>query len=371
MLRSLEVALLATLMGVALPTTAGAQQQTLGNPLTSPSNAQFGCETQPQLVEGGSYVLQPSGVPDCTWFNSLGGTVPGDGVVQRVTIKSGANPAQVRFVVLRTLSSRESGSFCCFFAGESAVFAPTPNTTQSFVVNLPVQRNTDPGNGVVVQDTVGVSAITGTGTLPLHDTGRHNFFDPIDPAANASWNYPRMSSANGGSGRRPEGSGNGWEVLLQTTFCPAGQTCDGGGGGGDLTAPAVLGRPAFGPNVFRVGPRATPVVARANRGSRLRFRLSEASTARIKIQKPVPGRRRRGACVRPEKAPRGAKRCKRWKTVGTLTRKGLPAGAAVVPFSGRIAKRALRPGRYRVAITARDTAGNASKVAVAGFTIVR
>jgi len=160
-------------------------------------------------------------------------------------------------------------------------------------------------------------------------------------------------------------------VLLQTTFCPAGQTCDGGGGGGDLTAPAVLGRPAFGPNVFRVGPRATPVVARANRGSKLRFRLSEASTARIKIQKPVPGRRRRGTCVRPTKAPRDAKRCTRWKTVGTLTRKDLPAGAAVVPFSGRIAKRALRPGRYRVAITARDTAGNASKVAVAGFTIVR
>lgn len=371
MLQLPRVALLATVFGLSLSGAAAAQQQTLGNPLTSDPNAQFGCETQPRLLDDGgtgTYYATASGVPDCTWWNTGGGTVPGDGVVQKVTIKSGPNPAAIRFVVIRTYQS--GGSFCCFFVAESSVAKPAPNSRQSFIVNLPVERNTNTNTGTVSQDTIGFSAVSGTGTLPLNDNGRHNALDPIDVRTNASWYYPRLSSATDtGSGRRPDGSSNGYEVLLQTTFCPAGQTC-GGVGGADRTAPG-LGRPVFGPNVFRVAPGATPIVARAKRGSKLKFTLSEASTARIKIQKPASGRRKGKRCAKPTKKLRRAKKCTRWKTVKTLTRKSLPAGKAVIPFSGRIGKKALRAGRYRAAITAKDAAGNTSKVATAKFRIVR
>ena len=54
-----------------------------------------------------------------------------------------------------------------------------------------------------------------------------------------------------------------------------------------------------------------------------------------------------------------------------LTRKDLPAGQASIAFSGRIGKRALKPGTYRVEVSAKDAAGNRSKVSTARFRIVR
>ena len=50
---------------------------------------------------------------------------------------------------------------------------------------------------------------------------------------------------------------------------------------------------------------------------------------------------------------------------------GLTTGAKRLAFSGRIGKRALKRGRYRMAITATDAAGNRSKTRVLKFTIVR
>ena len=358
-----------------MPASAGAQAQTLGNPLTNTTNAQFGCETQWRLTDDGGtgfYRPGPSGVPDCTWWHTGGGLVPVNGTITRITIKSGPNPARIRFVVVRTLGSPGPGLFCCYYVAETGVAQPTPNSIQSFNVSLPVERNTKP-NGIITQDNIGISAESGTGTLPIHDYGRHNALDPVDQGNNASWSYPRMSkTSDTGSGRRPDGSSNGFELMMQVTFCPEGQNCAGPPPPPpeDRTAPGLT-RPAFGPNVFRVAPGRTPVAARAKRGSKLRFTLSEAATATIKIQKPVSGRRKGKRCVKPTRKLRKAKKCKRWKTVKTLTRKGLPKGRAVVPFSGRIGKKALKRGRYRAAITAKDAAGNTSKVATAKFRIVR
>jgi len=42
-----------------------------------------------------------------------------------------------------------------------------------------------------------------------------------------------------------------------------------------------------------------------------------------------------------------------------------------VAFSGRIARRALRPGIYRLIVEARDAAGNASLAALKVFRVVR
>ena len=357
---------------LAVPASAGAQAQTLGNPLTNTTNAQFGCETQWRLVDdGGTGEYRPtaSGTPDCTWFHTGGGLVPGNGTITRITIKSGPNPARIRFVVVRTLASPGPGSFCCYYVAETEVAQPAPNAIQSFNVALPVERNTNP-NGIITQDNIGMSAVSGTGTLPIHDYGRHNALDPVNPGNNASWTHPRLSSASDtGSGRRPDGSANGFELMMQVTFCPAGQNC-AGVQPVDRVAP-TLTRPAFGPSVFRVAPGRTPVAARAKRGSKLRFTLSEAADVRIAVQRPAAGRRKGRACVKPTRKLRRAKRCKRWKTVKTMTRKGQGAGPRVVPFSGRIGRTALRRGRYRAAITARDAGGNTSKVATATFRIVR
>ena len=81
------------------PAAASAQSQTLGNPLTSTANATFGCDRQPGVTFGnysGYDRLDPSGRPDCTFWNTGGGTVSGDGTVQKVTIRSGPRPMRSR-----------------------------------------------------------------------------------------------------------------------------------------------------------------------------------------------------------------------------------------------------------------------------------
>jgi hypothetical protein len=42
-----------------------------------------------------------------------------------------------------------------------------------------------------------------------------------------------------------------------------------------------------------------------------------------------------------------------------------------VPFSGRLGRRALKPGRYRAVIAATDAAGNKSSTVTLTFRIVR
>lgn len=39
-------------------------------------------------------------------------------------------------------------------------------------------------------------------------------------------------------------------------------------------------------------------------------------------------------------------------------------------FTGRIGRKALKPGSYRATVTAKDAAGNASKPSTTNFTIV-
>jgi hypothetical protein len=142
------------------------------------------------------------------------------------------------------------------------------------------------------------------------------------------------------------------------------------------TEPPVLGSLAVSAKRFRVGPGITAVAAAAAvRGTTLSFRVSEAATARIAVQRGLPGRRKAGRCVAPSKARRSARRCTRWTTRATLTRAVAAAGKVSVPFSGRIGSaslsKKLAPGRYRFRVVAADAAGNASDPATIRFRIVR
>jgi hypothetical protein len=122
----------------------------------------------------------------------------------------------------------------------------------------------------------------------------------------------------------------------------------------DRTAPVITGL-RLTQTVFRPGPRATAIDAATHRprrpaGTSLRFTLSEPAGVTITIQ-------RRGR--------------RRWVAAGTLHRRGLAAGALSVAFSGRVGKRALKPGAYRLTVRATDAAGNVSAPHTVAFTISR
>jgi chitodextrinase len=101
---------------------------------------------------------------------------------------------------------------------------------------------------------------------------------------------------------------------------------------------------------FRVASRRTAVSARAPRGTSFRFSLKAPATVTITITR---------------KARHGKQR-----KSGRLTRAHLANGSNAIAFSGRIGKRALKPGAYRATIRARNAKGRSKPVAVR-FSVVK
>lgn len=217
----------AALLCLLLPALSSAQSRVQGSPLTAVPNVSIGCEVKPALLSSdGNYSAIPSGVADCTWWQSgvFGvltdprfASVPGDGRITSVRIRSGPNPSPIRIVILRHFVSVDE---CCFFVSETGPLQPQPNTITTFQTNILVKRNIE--DGILAVDLVGLSALSGAGTLPLSSTGRNNAFQFTEPGSvNAAFLYPRMGALpnDPGGGRREEGM-PGIEVLMQWTWCP-------------------------------------------------------------------------------------------------------------------------------------------------------
>jgi Tol biopolymer transport system component len=121
----------------------------------------------------------------------------------------------------------------------------------------------------------------------------------------------------------------------------------------DTTAPVLSGA-RLTRRRFRVGRARTPLAAKVRRGTVLRFRSSEGGTASVAFSREVRGRRGR---LRLRKA-------------GRLTRT-IGAGSARVVLSGRLGRRPMRTGRYRLTLRVRDAAGNVSRPARLKFRVAR
>lgn len=236
-MRSRLVAAIA--FALVLPGTAQGLTTTFGSDLSHQADLGIGCETKPVLSQTqiGEYELGPSGQPSCTWrqlgvFGAMpdtrASTVPGDGFITSVSIRSGPNPAPLRVVIVRLLAPNEDGgintnkAYCCYFVRESGTFQPTLNTVSTFRLMLPVEKN-NRGKQVYTQDHVGVSAASGTGTLPLANVGPHSSFAWTQPGSfDATYAYPAMGQlANDTQGGRAEEGDAGIEVLARFTWCSA------------------------------------------------------------------------------------------------------------------------------------------------------
>ncbi len=140
--------------------------------------------------------------------------------------------------------------------------------------------------------------------------------------------------------------------------------------------PPIVSKLSVTPKRFRVA-KAPTAVSAAKRGKRKRvpagtkiaFTLNFGATVKLTFERKVAGRRRGGRCVKPTRALRSAKRCTRHVKRGTLSRSFATGGAKSVPFSGRIGRRALGAGRYRVTAVATDAGGRGSVPRRASFTV--
>src|SRR4051794_2023403 len=140
---------------------------------------------------------------------------------------------------------------------------------------------------------------------------------------------------NGGGGGGGAGTGGG------------GTSGGGGGsaaGGADTTAPGITGA-KLSATRFRIATRRTAVSSAVKRGTSVGFTLSENAATTIAIVKGT-------------------------RTVITLTRAKTTKGANLIAFTGRTAKAKLKPGRYKLVLTAADAAGNRSKPITLSFSVL-
>jgi hypothetical protein len=129
------------------------------------------------------------------------------------------------------------------------------------------------------------------------------------------------------------------------------------------------------PDHFAVTSRDTADVAkhrhvhRPVHGTTIHFELSRSATVAFAVERQAFGRRVGGACVRPTRAVRRTRRCRRWVRLFTFSRDGR-AGANAIPFGGHRPSGPLAPGTYRLRAIANADALS-SPPATAGFAIVR
>jgi hypothetical protein len=138
-------------------------------------------------------------------------------------------------------------------------------------------------------------------------------------------------------------------------------------------APPALGRLSMRRRVFAVARTRTAIEAgrrRPKRGTAFRYTVSEPARVEIRIHRVLSGRRVGTTCRRPTPRLRKRPRCKRYVRAGRTLVRNVPAGLVKTKFSGRIGRRALRPGRYRATFVATDRLGLVSPARTIRFRIV-
>ena len=147
------------------------------------------------------------------------------------------------------------------------------------------------------------------------------------------------------------------------------------------TEPPVpaLSKVSLKPKKFAVGkkPTAQTSVTRAKKkkkkapkGTKIRFTVNTGASVTIKLERKVTGRKSGGKCRKVTKQNKGKKKCSRFVKAGKLVRQVDQAGSRVVPFSGRVGKKKLKPGKYRAVLTGYNSTG-ASKKVIRPFTVLR
>jgi acid phosphatase type 7 len=126
----------------------------------------------------------------------------------------------------------------------------------------------------------------------------------------------------------------------------------------DAVAP-VVSRVQLSRRRFRVGARATAVSAArpsVGTGTSIAYTLSEPAGVVLRIERRTVTRR-------------GRRRVVRYRRSGVLRRSGR-RGRRHVRFSGRVGRRPLKAGAYRLVVGARDPAGNRARTRTSRFTVV-
>jgi hypothetical protein len=219
--------------------------------------------------------------------------------------------------------------------------------------------------------TASSATITGTAAGHAQPTSFHIDYGPVGGALASTAEQPLGTTAVSGalSGLTPSTTYQARVVVAN----PTGSTA-----GGFVTfttanlVPAVSGVKQSAKR-WREG-KALPRISRKRKprvGTTFTFTLNQAARVRLLFQSLTPGRMLGHRCRPQSKKNRHGPRCNRLRTAGILSFGGRP-GVNKVRFQGRLSRRKrLRPGRYVLVLSARNSAGQASNTSQLRFTILR
>jgi hypothetical protein len=147
----------------------------------------------------------------------------------------------------------------------------------------------------------------------------------------------------------------------------------GGGGGGKDTTPPTISKLKLSDTKFLLGSQlATFTKKRKPTGTTISFRVSEQSKVTFTFARKSKGFRSGKHCVARKPKGKRAKPCTRFVNAKPSLTFNAAAGSHQLDFEGRLDRRhKLKPGRYRLTLTATDAAGNKSKPKTANFTVLR
>jgi hypothetical protein len=180
----------------------------------------------------------------------------------------------------------------------------------------------------------------------------------------------RVSANQGSSWSAPLNADYGFRVFCAAPASTApGPPAAPGPGAPDLGAATITKYSAF-PATFLAARRGSSIVTTSGGlGTTVGYTLSEDASLTFTVERAKAGRRVKGRCRKPTRENRRAKRCD-LRLKGSFKHQG-KAGRNSFKFSGRLSKKTLRPGRYRLVAAAIDRAGNKSRRARLTFGIVK
>jgi uncharacterized delta-60 repeat protein len=134
-----------------------------------------------------------------------------------------------------------------------------------------------------------------------------------------------------------------------------------------VNAPILTGL-AIKPAKFPAAPRGGSIARKT--GAKISYSDSQAATTTFTVARVLPGRRSGKRCVKPTARNRRAKRCNRFVRVRGRFSHVDVAGKNSFRFTGRVRRKALKPGRYRLSARPR-AGGKAGRTVSVRFRIVR
>jgi hypothetical protein len=111
---------------------------------------------------------------------------------------------------------------------------------------------------------------------------------------------------------------------------------------------------ALGARTFRAAKKGASVArrARVRVGTRVSYSLNGPAVVKFVVQRAAKGRRVGRACKKPTSRNRKRASCVRWvKQRGSFSVTSAQPGAVSFKFTGRLNRKALKPGRYRLVAT--------------------